>query len=103
MGRHKIQRKKFQPFPVVPQHLIRIEKQVLPSQIAGHNCYAKKEYVGNERHGKPAQELLPEKHQKRTAGAISQQGEAYNHIGEMMVLNDGKKAHQEDLVGERHC
>jgi hypothetical protein len=102
-GQQQVKGKKFQPLPVVPEYLIRIKEQVLATKIAGYNCYAEEEYVGDESQGETAQKLLPEKHQKGTAGTIPQQGKAYDHIGEMVVLDNGKKAHQKNLVGERHC
>jgi hypothetical protein len=100
-SRKKIEGKELQPLPVVPQELVRIEKQVLPPCKAGHNRYAQKECTANECGGKPAEQRLPAENEEGAAGPVAQQRETYHHVGEMVKLDNGKKAHQENLVGDR--
>ena len=88
---------------LVPKDFLRIKKQVLPSKIAGYSCNAKKGYAGNDCQGESLQQALSEKHQKGAAGAIAEQGKAYDHVGKMVILDNGKEAHEENFVSKRHC
>ena len=76
---------------------------MLAAEITGHSSYAEKEYVDNKGYRKIAQKALLEKSQEGAARTIAEQGKTYDHIGKMMILNNGKKTHEKNLVGERHC
>ena len=76
---------------------------MLAAKITGYSSYAKKEYIDNKGYRKIPQKTLLEKSQKGAARTIAEQGKTYDHIGKMMILNNGKKTHEKNLVGERHC
>jgi hypothetical protein len=43
----------------------------------------------------------PEHSQKRAASAVTQQRQAYHHVGKMVPLDNGKQAHKQNFVGQR--
>jgi len=63
-----------------------------------HRRKAEKYDIAQIRSGEMVQHPLTRKRKKNTACAVSQQGKAYNHVGEMVPLDDGEKLHQKYLI-----
>ena len=87
--------------PPVPGKRLWVEGQLLCELHAHQRRQAEQQGIGDERRRKVAMQSSPGGREKSTAGAVPQQGEADRGCNQMVPVDDGEQAGQQDLIRQR--
>ena len=100
-GMQQVERCQVERLLPVPEDLLGVERHLPCEQVAAERGDAE-QHQGERVNGvKARQQGAAGEGDERAAGAVTEQGQADDHPGEMMPLAYGEQPHQKDLVAER--
>ena len=97
---HSIDRKEIGDLPEVPDDLKRIERNGLDHAKLPGAVAAKEQGADDEGCGKARLQPSPHQRHEGSARPEAEQGNADDHVGEVVPLNDGEQPNEQDLVGQ---
>ena len=89
--------------PRIPYDLECVERHVLAKGKTRNHRDAEKSCAGCKRRLEVQLQPAPQKRDRRAAGTIPKERKAYDHVREVVPLDDRQHAHQQKLVADCSC